>query len=231
MSIHDGHRERLDKKVRDYGLEILEPHEQLEFLLFAVMPRGDTNELAHRLLKKYVTIAGVVNADPRELMKIEGVGPRCAKFLSTIPELLGIVERSVKFDLPPVLDSSEKIKSFVKTFFYGKLTEAAYVISLNSSCRLLSVSPVPKGAKGEIYIYPDQLVRLAILENASMVIVAHNHPGGSVNPSAADVKLSRELARAFDAVDIIFADSIIVSGTQVYSLREKGYLKGFERDF
>ena len=231
MNTHSGHRQRLDKKVRDFGLEMLEPHEQLEFLLFAVLPQGDTNELAHRLLKKYVTISGVVNADPRELMKIEGVGRRCAMFLSSLPQLLGIVERSIKFDLPSVLDSYEKIEAFVKTYFYGKLTEAAYVISLNSSCRLLSVSPVSKGAKGEIYIYPDQLVRQAILDNASMVIVAHNHPCGNINPSAADVKLSRELARAFDAVDIIFADSIIVSGTQVYSLREKGYLKGFERDF
>ena len=133
MNVHSGHRSRLDKKVMEKGLEMLEPHEQLEHILFAVIPRGDTNALAHRLLERFMTVAGVLNADVEELMLIEGVGRRTAMFLTDLPQLLGIVERSVWADAPPKLRESEEVAEFVKTYFYGKLTEEIYVISLNSS--------------------------------------------------------------------------------------------------
>ena len=70
MSIHDGHRMRLDKKVIEKGFEMLEPHEQLEHLLFAVIPRGDTNTIAHDLLNRFGTVASVLNADPEQLMSV-----------------------------------------------------------------------------------------------------------------------------------------------------------------
>ncbi|MDO4744039.1 MAG: DNA repair protein RadC, partial [Clostridia bacterium] len=149
MSLHDKHRQRLDKKVKEYGLEMLEPHEQLEHLLFAVIPRGDTNELAHRLLKRFVTVRGVLNADPEELQEIKGVGSRAAMFLTSLPALLGIVERNMKNELPPRMRTTKEIVDYVKTYFYGRLTEASYIFSLNSSHRLLSVSRISEGIAGE----------------------------------------------------------------------------------
>lgn len=224
MSLHDKHRERLDKKVRENGLESLEPHEQLEHILFAAIPRGDTNDTAHRLLKKYKTIAAVLNADPEELKDIEGVGQRCSMFLTTLPSVLGIVERSMKFDEPIILDTTERIVSFAKTYFYGKLTEEAYLLCLNSTCRLLSVNRISKGAHDETYIYPAQVVRRAIRDNACAAILVHNHPCGEANPSSGDVTLSRNLARAFETVEIIFGDSVIIAENDFFSMREKGYL-------
>ncbi len=224
MSIHDKHRERLDKKVRENGLESLEPHEQLEHILFAAIPRGDTNSIAHRLLDKYKTIAAVLNADAEELVQIEGVGKRCATFLTTLPSLLGIVERSLISDEPIMLDTVQKIVSFAKTYFYGKLTEEAYLLCLNSTYRLLAINRISRGAHDETYVYPAQVVRQAIRDNACAAILIHNHPCGEVKPSSGDVTLSRDLARAFDAVDIIFGDSVIVTEREFFSMREMGYL-------
>jgi len=119
MSLHQKHRERLDKKVNEYGMEMLEPHEQLEYLLFAVIPRGDTNALAHRLLDRFITVGGVINASIDELMTIDGVGKSTARFLTSMPQLLGIVERSITVAEPPVLSDPEKIADFAKTYFYG----------------------------------------------------------------------------------------------------------------
>ena len=232
MSVHEKHRERLDKKVRENGLEALEPHEQLEHILFAVIPRGDTNATAHRLLEKYVTIAAVLNADAEELMKIEGVGKRCATFLTTLPSLLGIAERSLISDTPIMLDTSEKISDFAKTYFYGKLNEEAYLFCLNSTYRLLAVTRISRGAPDETYVYPAQVVSQALRDKACTAVMVHNHPCGEVKPSNGDVLLSRALARAFEAVQIKFADSMIITEKEFFSMREMGYLDNlYEKNY
>lgn len=218
MSLHAMHRERLDKKVSEYGLESLEPHEQLEYLLFAVIPRGDTNELAHNILNRFKTISGAINASMEELMTIEGVGRSTARFLTSLPALLGIVERSILVDKPLKLDGYEKLANFVKTFFYGKLTESAYMLSMNSSFRLLSITRISEGVQGETAVYVPKVVRQALNDRASTVVIVHNHPCGLVNPSVADMVLLEKLQKCFEMVDIELFDSLIVSGNDVYSM-------------
>ncbi|MBO4940719.1 MAG: RadC family protein [Clostridia bacterium] len=221
MSLHAMHRERLDKKVSEYGLESLEPHEQLEYLLFAVIPRGDTNELAHNILNRFQTISGAINASMDELMSIEGVGRSTARFLTSLPALLGIVERSILVDKPLKLNGYERLANFVKTFFYGKLTESAYMLSMNSSFRLLSITRISEGVQGETAVYVPKVVRQALNDRASTVVIVHNHPCGLVNPSVADIELSEKLQKCFNMVDIEFFDSLIVSGNDVYSITLK----------
>ncbi len=225
MSLHDKHRQRLDKKVGEYGLDTMEAHEQLEHLLFAVIPRGDTNKIAHRLLDRYLTLSAVINADPEELETIEGVGHRTAMFLTTLPSLLGIVERCTKNDKPPELFSVQNIMDFVKTFFYGRLNEAVYMFSLNSAYRILAVHKVSEGIAGEVHAFPAKLVKQALRDNASAVLVAHNHPGGEAKPSLGDMELSFKMYQAFNAVDIELRDSIIVAGKLYFSMRENGYFE------
>lgn len=231
MSLHDKHRARLDKKVEKFGLEMLEPHEQLEYILFAVIPRGDTNGTAHRLLDRFGTLSAVLNADADELETVEGVGHRLARFLTALPPMLGIVERSIKKNPPPRLSTLAEIVDFAKTYFYGKVTEAAYILSLNSSYRLLAVSKVSDGVGGETYIFPPKVVRQALRDNASVVVIIHNHPCGNINPSTNDIQMTRKLSAAFKAVDIIFADSVIISGDKYFSLYAKGYMEPISTEY
>lgn len=221
---HEGHRARLDNKVKKFGFEMLETHEQLEYILFVAIPRGDTNAIAHRLLKRFNTLSGVLNADEHELVKVEGVGPRTAKFLNSLPLLLGIVERSIKKSPPPKLSTTKEIVDFAKTYFYGLMHEAAYIFSLNSSYRLLSINKISDGINGETYIFPSKVARQALLDEASVIVVVHNHPCGTVNPSQSDIMLSHRLVEACRAVEVVFADSIVISGENYFSLKEKGYL-------
>lgn len=224
MATHDEHRQRLDKKVRDYGLDALEKHEQLEYILYAVIPRGDTNQIAHDLLDKFYTLDGVLRAEPKELQEIEGVGYRTAMFLSTLTEILGAVERSVEVDKRPVLDSQDKIKKFVKTYFYAKLDEAFYILSLTAQKRLASVSKISEGDEGETPAYIKKVAKKAVMNDARHVILVHNHPCGNVNPSISDVRISNQFLVNFEALGIEFLDSIIVSGKQCCSLKEKEFL-------
>lgn len=229
--MHERHRERLDKKVKKFGLEMLEVHEQLEYILFSVIPRGDTNAIAHRLIDRFGTLCAVLNAEEHMLTSVEGVGPRTAKFLNSLPALLGIVERSAKEHPLPRLCTTEEIVNFAKTYFYGALREAAYILCLNSSYKLTAVNKISDGIKGETYIFPSKVAKLALLENASIVAVVHNHPCGNLNPSHSDIILTRRMAAACQAVEVEFSDSIIIHGDKYFSLRERGYLDGLNKEY
>ena len=78
---HLGHRDRLRARFLEEGLDGFENHQVLELLLFHVIPRGDTNPIAHRLIKRFGSLAAVFEADPKDLAVVEGVGERAAAFL------------------------------------------------------------------------------------------------------------------------------------------------------
>lgn len=230
MKMHDKHRQRLDTKVARVGLDLLEVHEQLEHILFAVIPRGNTNHIAHNLLDKFGTISGVLNADVEELIKVEGVGRRVATFLTTLPALVGIVERCEKFEKVPKLDTLQEAAEYAKTFFRSNMQESAYLISLNSSFRVIAINKISEGVEGGVFIFPKQVIRQALANKATAVIVIHNHPGGKVNPSISDTKMCKKLFKGFEAVDILLFDAIIVSGEQFFSYSEKGYFDEDNKD-
>ena len=72
-----------------------------------------------------------------------------------------------------------------------------------------------------MYVYPSQAVKQAIRDNASAVVIAHNHPCGSEKPSVADISFSAKLYGAFKAVDIIFHDSVVIAGKKCFSIANK----------
>lgn len=228
MNIHDGHRSRLDEKVAKYGLESLAVHEQLEYILFAVIPRGDTNRIAHDLLDRFFTITGVMNADVEELTEISGVGSRTAKFLHSLPMVLGIVEREMTREGHLELDDMEKVRNFAKSYFHGRLNEAVYVLSLTSSNRLLACTKVSDGIRGESLLTPSMVIKQAVRDNADGVIVAHNHPCGVLALSVADLTLIARLIRAFEPLDVELLDCIVVAGGECLSVRENYEWEGIK---
>ena len=144
--------------------------------------------------------------------------------MTTLPAIVGIFERSKKERKQIILDDTETIVEYAKTFFHGKLNEEVYLFSFNTANRLLAVSRISQGAPDEAYVYPANVVRQAIRDKAYSVVLIHNHPGGDAKPSSGDVTLSRNLARAFDPIEIVFSDSMIIAGEKYFSMREKGYL-------
>lgn len=218
--VHKGHRKRIDGKSRLMGLEFLEEHEQLERLLFAVIPRGNTNGLAHKLLDEFGSIYGVLTASIEQLRSIEGVGTRTAEFLRDLPPLLGIVERSIaESGERPVLDTANKMGEYAKTLFYGKLVENLYMISLNSSMRVIRFDKISDGNSTSSAISIQKVAKTAILNDAYAVVLAHNHPGGRLEPSMSDLTLTREIDESLKKLGVVLADHIIVAGGGWHSIK------------
>jgi DNA repair protein RadC len=86
-NLHAGHRDRLRKRFIEEGLDAFEDHQALELLLFFALPRRDTNELAHGLLRRYGSLSAVLDADPVDLARTEGIGETAASLLSLVPAL------------------------------------------------------------------------------------------------------------------------------------------------
>ena len=86
-NLHAGHRARLRKRFFEEGLDAFEDHQVIELLLFYAIPRRDTNEIAHLLLRRYGSFSGVLEADPVDLAQTKGIGQAAATLLSIIPSL------------------------------------------------------------------------------------------------------------------------------------------------
>lgn len=224
---HAGHRKRLDEKSNLVGFEFMEEHEQLEKILFAVIPRGNTNEIAHLLIKQFGSLYGVLTADVKELTKVSGVGSRVAQFLHDLYPILGCVERcKLRNTGTKVCDMQTPLLrgQYAKTLFYGKLTEAFYMISLNKKLQAFRFDKVSEGSSEETPVYLQEVVKQAVRTNAYAVVLCHNHPSGTLHPSRADLETTCQLKQAMEAVGIHFLDHIIVGGGEFVSLKDMGLL-------
>ncbi len=208
--LHDKHRQRMDEKSEAAGLCNLPDHEVLEKLLFAVIPRGNTNEIAKELCDRFDGIGNVFYADVDELMETKGVGKRVAYFLHELPEILGVVERSLAFKNKRINNREEACR-YAATLFNNVVTEHFYVISLSSTGLVIRHHKMAEGVPDNVHIYTRNVAQIALKDKAHSVIIAHNHPGGTAEPSFADVKATEDIAAALNILGIELYESVIVA--------------------
>ena len=112
-NIHQGHRGKMRQRFLKSGLEGFADHEALELLLYYAIPRADTNPIAHRLLERFGSLSGVLEAAPDELLNIEGMGDAAAQLISLIPQLerRHFIDRSGKAS---ILNSTGKCGQYLK---------------------------------------------------------------------------------------------------------------------
>lgn len=223
MKMHEGHRLRLKQRFLEEGLDNFEQHQILELLLFFVIPRKDTNPLAHELLNRFGSLSSVLEAPPSELEKVPGVGASTALLLSLIPHLTRAYLKDKGGDKPQ-LNSSSKAGEYLKVLFYGRPYEVFYVLCLDAQNRLNYPALVHEGTIDSAPVYPRLIVETTLRHKASSIILAHNHPGGTLQPSSADIDATRRIVAACEAISVRVVDHIIVAGDNYFSFADKGML-------
>ncbi len=219
-NIHSGHRNRLKERYIKDGLTSFEDHQVLELILFYSIARKDTNELAHRLLKKFGSLSGVLDATVEELEEIEGLGRNSATFLNMLPALFKRYTRS-QLEKKPVINSTISAGIYAGTLFSGMPYETFFVISLNGMGEVISARKIAEGTIDEVSAYPRKVVEAAVVSKAHSIILAHNHPGGNPEPSQEDIDATIEIRKALELVDIDINDHIVVCGSKFTSFKEK----------
>ncbi len=224
IHLHHGHRERMRARAAKEGLDGFADHEVLELLLFAVIPRANTNPVAHRLLKRFGSLSAVLEADPVDLSTVDGIGERGGVFLSQIPHFSRryLHDRSVRDN--PRLTHAKAVGDYLKPLLSGRPEEVVYLLCLDAGCRVQFPALLSSGTVVEAHVHPRQVVEVALRHRAASVILAHNHPSGNPEPSGSDRALTERIHAALAAVDIPLLDHVIVAGEAVFSFEEKQLL-------
>lgn len=220
---HRGHRQRVKNRVIKEGIDSFEDHQILELLLFYCIPMKDTNELAHDLIHAFGSLSGVFDADPQDLCEKVGVSENTGMLLTLIPALARRYQQG-KYTEKAELGSTTKAGAYAMTLFTGRLNEVFYVICLNSQNKVNHATLLHEGTINEAPVYPRLIVETALRHQATSIILAHNHPGGSRQPSQADVEVTKKIKIATEAISITVADHIIVAGEGYYSFAENRML-------
>ncbi len=221
--VHEGHRQRVRSRYLTEGLDGFEDHQVLEMLLFYCIPIRDTNELAHKMIREYGSLANLLEADPKDICKRCGVNENTAILISCIPSLARRYFKA-KWGEKPVLNSSSLAGEYAVSLFAGRTYEAFYVICLDAQSRVNSAALVHEGTINEAPVYPRLIVEAALRHQANSVILSHNHPGGSLQPSKADIEVTKRIKAALEAISIKVVDHIIVGGDKFTSFAEKGLM-------
>ncbi len=227
-NVNKGHRQRLRDRYAHAGLGDLHDHEVLELLLYYALARGDTNRIAHHLMKRFGSLSAVLDADLGELQQVTGVGQQAAVLLSLMPALTRrYLHDRIKRD-QPILNSARAVAEYVKPLLIGRRTEVFYLLCLDSRLRVIFPALVSRGTVKDAYVHPRKVVELALRHQSSSVILAHNHPSGHLQASAQDKALTQRLVQALGLIDIRVLDHIIVADDQSLSFAELGILPEFD---
>lgn len=218
-NVHAGHRERVRENVLKNGFEQLEDHRLLELLLFYSIPREDTNELAHRLLNEFDSLAGVVKASPKQLERVIGVGRNTAVMLSGMGELCVRVLKEGNIKKTPYLNNAELI-SLVKSHYISESKERFLVVCFDSGFRLKLVEFVSEGDSVKVDFDIKKLVSIILDCDASYVVIAHNHPDGDSFPSGADIDVTSSISVMLRKIKVALFDHIILGEKTHFSMRE-----------
>ena len=223
MSVHDGHRARMRERFLRGDLENFAEHEALEMLLYYCTPRSDTNQLAHRLIKEFGSLPQVLEATPADLQRVEGVGERIACSLGFFASFCRYYYVRKSQEDGKILKSVEDCGKYLWPHFMGKQNELVFLLCLDGKGKVLTCKKVGEGSVNSAAIPVRRIVELALTANATMVILAHNHPSGLAIPSGEDIQTTLTIARALSTVDVMLDDHLVFSNTDFVSLRESGY--------
>jgi DNA repair protein RadC len=225
---HSGHRERLRTRFFREGLDGFDDHQVLEFLLFQAIPRADTNPIAHQLINRFGSLSAVLEADPKDLASVEGVGKNAAALLSLVPQITRRYFHDRVRHSRRMLNTSEAAAEYLIPLMTGRPEEVFYLICLDSQLRVLYPALISEGTVKDALVHPRHVVEAAIRHRAASAILAHNHPAGTVRPSGQDHVITKRLVQALGAIQIQVVDHIIVAGEQIYSFQREGTLPVFE---
>lgn len=123
-----------------------------------------------------------------------------------------------------VLASPQSVRDYLRLHFVGQEYESFVVLFLDAQNRLIAANELFRGTLTQTSVYPREVVKEALKQNAGAVILAHNHPSGMAEPSRADEMLTNSLKQALSLVDVRVMDHFIVAGPETLSFAERGLI-------
>lgn len=213
-----GHRERLRARLLKAGRESLADYELLELLLTYSLPRKDTKEIAKNLLHRFGSFAAIFDQPVDRLQEIKGVGPFTATFFTAIKEfMVRYLEQEVEYS--ESISSPKDISKFIQSHIGSNPRENLMILCLDNANRLIYHECVIEGTVDKAPFYPREILKTALIYNATSLILIHNHPSGDPIPSENDHIITEKLKTLALEFEIKLLDHLIVTPRNSFSIK------------
>ena len=206
----EGHRKRLKDRFVQCGLDEFNEFNALELLLFYTIPQKDTNPIAHRLIEKFGSFYGVLDAEYDDLITVDGVSEHTATFLKLIPQAARYYQ-SKKLEERKEFATLQDIGDYLVGKYVGVVKETVYMLLLDNKRSLISCEKVHEGSVNSAAISVRKMAETALKKRAAAVVIAHNHPEGLAIPSPDDLLITKSLRAALMTLEIEFVDHFIIA--------------------
>jgi DNA repair protein RadC len=210
------------EKLLARGPQALSDVELLAILLRTGMVGKNVFQLSEELLGPD-GIAGLLQATVQSLQLVKGLGPAKQAELLAVFEL---ARRALSQRLKEreAFETPDAVKQYLQLQLAHKNHEVFAVLFLDNQNRMLAMEELFRGTLSQTSVYPREVVMRALHHQAAAVVLSHNHPSGSVQPSRADEHLTQTLKASLALVDVRVLDHIIVSQGQTLSMAEQGLM-------
>lgn len=215
--------ERPREKLLEHGAQALSDAELLAIFLRTGIKGCTAVDMARLMMQRFGSLGRVLTASPEAFQQQAGLGPAKYVQFMAMHELARrlLSEQLVQAD---VLDNPDAVRRYLRVAIGQHDVEVFYGVFLSAQNRVLAVEELSRGSLTETRVYPREVVKRALFHNAAAVIVAHNHPSGVAEPSAADRAMTVRLKQALQLVDISLLDHLVVTGAHAESLAARGWV-------
>lgn len=212
--------ERPREMLIQCGAESLSDAELLAILLRVGNEGSSAIDMGRLLVDELGGIQGIDRAHAEEIMAIKGVG--IAK-TAQLKAAIEIGKRVRRLNARPMsFDTAEAIAAYCYPKFEGKRDEQFIALLLDGQNNLLAERLIAEGIPTQSVVYIRKVMEEALRLSASAIVVVHNHPSGTAEPSDQDEETTRKLKQAADVLEILLQDHIIIGRECYYSFMEHG---------
>ena len=220
---YTNHRQRLRARFMRAGATALADYEMLELVLFRAIPRRDVKPIAKRLLAEFGDFNRVITAPAARLSKVQGVGSAAVQELKIVEAAAHMLGQARVLG-QNAITSWSSLMDYCKTVMAHRETEQFRVLYLDRKNTLIADEPQAVGTVDHVPVYPREVVKRALELNASSLILVHNHPSGSPDPSNEDILMTNRIVDAAKALGISVHDHIVIGKETDASFKALGLI-------
>lgn len=227
-NLHCGHRKRMEEKVLNNVDSLLE-HELLEVLLFSFIPRKDTNELSHLLLRTFGSINNILHADAEKLKSVNGIGDKVASKLILIGKIFDIIN-DTDTNVSTITSFNGNKNDFIN-YFKGLKQETFIIILLDERYRKITTLNFSDKNKTSVTGDIPEIITAFAVNKPTFAIIAHNHPSGILTPSTTDDITTAKINLMCNLHSVTLIDHVIVTKDNAYSYHIDGRLQHIKDEY
>ena len=215
-------KEQPREKLIEHGAAYLTNEELLALIIDSGTNKKNSLELAREILKGEKDFSRVYNMSSQELTRYKGIGPAKATKICAAME---ISQRIKTPEQNPIIKNAKDVVKYIKKNLYNKKKEYLYLISTDIKNRVITKNLLSIGTISEALVSPREIFSTALSNNATGIVLVHNHPSDDSRASTDDIEITNKVFNGCLLLGLTFLDHVIYCDSSYFSIRENNLLR------